>query len=171
MRFKYCPICAGKLKDKTMENGRKHLVCCSCGFIFFQNSKPTASAIIENERGETLLLKRAIEPSIGRWDTFGGFLENGEHPIDGLKREAMEELSLDISPGGIISVIIDKYEDYGQVFHTLNIFYSCKISSADKIKLDHENSQYKWFLREQIPWDSLAFKNTTLALKSFYNIV
>lgn len=154
-----------------MENGRKHPVCCSCGFVFFQNSKPTASAIIENEKGEILLLKRAIKPSIGKWDIFGGFLENGEHPVDGLKREAMEELSLDIDPKDISSVFIDKYTDQGNTFNTLNIFYKCKLSSAVKIKLDHENTQYKWFSRKQIPWNDLAFKNTALALKSFFNIV
>lgn len=170
MKFKYCPVCAGKLEEKNFEGNKKYPVCSVCGFEFFQNSKPTSSAIIENEKDEILFVKRAVEPNRGKWDIPGGFLENGEDPVDGVKREAMEELSVEIEPIKISSVHVDKYAYRDGDFYTLNLYYKCKIIKGE-IRLDRENLDYKWFSREQIPWDDLGFNNTTLALKSFFNII
>ena len=38
----------------------------------------------------------AIEPEKGRLDLPGGFVEVGEHPRDGLAREAREELGVEL---------------------------------------------------------------------------
>ena len=38
-----------------------------------------------------MLIRRGIEPSLGLWDLPGGFLEPGEHPLDGCIRELLEE--------------------------------------------------------------------------------
>lgn len=39
---------------------------------------------------------RAREPEKGRLDLPGGFLEVGEHPVDGLAREVREELGVEV---------------------------------------------------------------------------
>jgi ADP-ribose pyrophosphatase YjhB (NUDIX family) len=46
--------------------------------------------------GRALVTVRARDPEKGRTDVPGGFLLAGEHPIDGLKREVMEELGVEI---------------------------------------------------------------------------
>ena len=51
------------------------------------------------DRGKALVTVRGIEPHKGRLDVPGGFLLNGEHPIDGLKREVAEELGIEIDAG------------------------------------------------------------------------
>ena len=59
--------------------------------------EPRASrgaAIVSGERA--LVTVRAREPYRGKVDVPGGFLELGEHPVDGLKREVREELGLEI---------------------------------------------------------------------------
>ena len=146
-----------------------HQVCVKCGFVFFQNSKPTASPLITNEKDEVLLVQRAIQPHLGKWDIPGGFLDNGEDPIAGLRRETREELSVEIEPGEIVSIYVDDYPyDEGELY-TLNLFYRCKIISGE-IKVDSENSQAKWFSKVEIPWNQLAFKNTEIALKKLFNI-
>jgi len=48
------------------------------------------------EGGKALLTLRAREPEKGRLDLPGGFLGVGEHPVDGLAREAREELGVEI---------------------------------------------------------------------------
>ena len=146
-----------------------HPVCQKCGFVFYQNSKPTASPVIVNDKNEVLLLKRAIEPHFGKWDLPGGFLENGEDPIAGLKREAKEELGVEVDPIELVSVNIDKYGYIKGDFYTLNLFYRAKIVSG-KIKLDAENSEYRWFAKEDIPQNDLAFKNTDIALKALFKV-
>ena len=55
----------------------------------------TAGAIIFNREGQILLLKHRFRAGSG-WGLPGGFLEAGEQPIDALRRELREELSLEI---------------------------------------------------------------------------
>jgi 8-oxo-dGTP diphosphatase len=50
--------------------------------------------IVKDDRA--LVTVRAREPEKGRIDVPGGFLQSGEHPIDGLKREVKEELGVEI---------------------------------------------------------------------------
>jgi ADP-ribose pyrophosphatase YjhB (NUDIX family) len=45
---------------------------------------------------KALVTVRAREPYRGKVDVPGGFLEVGEHPVEGLKREVREELGLEI---------------------------------------------------------------------------
>jgi len=146
-----------------------HPTCKACGFVFYQNSKPTASPVILSEKKEVLLVKRAIEPHFGKWDLPGGFLENGEELVDGLKREAREELGVEIEPIEILPIFVDKYGYEKGEFYTFNVFVKSKIPTGE-IKLDAENSEFKWFKVEDIPWNDLAFNNTTIALKTLYNL-
>ena len=48
--------------------------------------------------GRVLIGRRKIEPKQGHWDLPGGFLEEGEKPLDGLRREFLEETGLAIEP-------------------------------------------------------------------------
>jgi len=152
--FKYCPRCGGKLFVKRREGARR-LVCRNCKFIFYQNSKPTASALITNNKGQVLLVKRGIKPKFGYWDLPGGFLEEGEDPIQGLKREMKEELGVEIYNIRYLGVYMDWYE-CGYNMSTLNIIYSAKIKSG-KIRPMSDVGDIKWFNKSKIPWSKLAF--------------
>jgi len=164
--YKFCPKCGGELEITKDDLYPK---CKECSFIFYQNSKPTSSSVIVNDKNEVLLLKRAIEPHFGKWDIPGGFLENGEDPIVGMKREAKEELNIEVEPLELISVNVDEYGYTKGDFYTLNLFYKCKIVEGE-IKLDAENSEFKWFAEKDISWNELAFNNTTLALKALFKL-
>jgi 8-oxo-dGTP diphosphatase len=55
----------------------------------------TAGAVIFKKTGEVLLLKHRFRPGSG-WGIPGGFLEAGEQPEDGLRRELREEINLEV---------------------------------------------------------------------------
>lgn len=55
----------------------------------------SAAGIITNEEGEVLLLDHVLRPLSG-WGIPGGFLEKGEQPEAALRREIMEETSLEL---------------------------------------------------------------------------
>ena len=55
----------------------------------------TAAAIIFNENGKVLVLKHPFRPGSG-WGLPGGFLKQGEQPVDALYRELREEIGLEI---------------------------------------------------------------------------
>ena len=55
----------------------------------------TAGAMIFNDEGQVLLLKHRFRPGTG-WGLPGGFLQVGEQPVEGLRRELREEIRLDV---------------------------------------------------------------------------
>ena len=147
MKYSFCPKCGDKLKIVNHDN-KPCLQCASCGFIFYQNAKPTASVLIENDKGEILLTRRAIEPLKGYWDTAGGFCEEDEHPEDAARREIKEELGIDIELTGLIGIFMDHYGDDGD--WTINMHFSGRIKGGE-IQPADDIDDYQWFPIERFP--------------------
>jgi NAD+ diphosphatase len=131
------------------------LSCTKCHFVFYQNSKPTASAFITNQKGQILLVKRAIQPKLGWWDMPGGFLEEGEDPVTGVKREIKEELDVRLKNIQLLGIYMDSYAHCFNV-HTLNIIYTAQIQSGT-IKAMDDVGDTHWFDTDDIPWSRFAF--------------
>ena len=55
----------------------------------------TAGAIVTDGHGRVLLLKHRFRPGSG-WGLPGGFIEHGEQPEEGLRRELREEIGLEV---------------------------------------------------------------------------
>jgi ADP-ribose pyrophosphatase YjhB (NUDIX family) len=110
--FEYCPACATKLNDAGEDEERE---CPSCGRTWYVNSAPTAGAVITND-GRALITERGSEPHKGKFDVPGGFLEPGEHPIDGLKRELREELQVevDVNEDDLVQMHPHEYGEEGE---------------------------------------------------------
>jgi ADP-ribose pyrophosphatase YjhB (NUDIX family) len=153
MNYEYCPKCGASLKTRD-EHGVDRLTCSVCGFVFYQNSKPTATALVL-DGDKVLLAKRAGEPFKGMWDTPGGFLENGEHPEDGARRELLEETGLTIELQGFLGIFMDTYGENGDA--TLNICYTAKKISGEEAPQD-DVAELRWFPIADTP-EKMAFKN------------
>ena len=80
--WRYCPRCASELAVREAR-----VECEKCGFVHYAKSAPAVSALVVDDAGRMLLARRAHDPDAGLWDTLGGFLDEGEHPLDGLRRE------------------------------------------------------------------------------------
>ena len=78
--------------EKRVPEGdnRMRLVCEDCGFIHYDNPRVVVGAVAEYE-GTLLLGRRAIPPRLGFWNVPAGFLEIGESPEEGARREVLEE--------------------------------------------------------------------------------
>src|SRR5438128_1459130 len=64
--YRFCPPCGGALELKTVKEGEPpRLVCAGCGFIFYLDPK-VAACTITMLNGGIVLLKRAIEPQLGK---------------------------------------------------------------------------------------------------------
>jgi ADP-ribose pyrophosphatase YjhB (NUDIX family) len=79
-------------------------------------------AIISLEPGQVILIER-LNPPLG-WALPGGFVETGETTEQAVKREAKEEVELDISLLGLLGVYSDPGRDLRR--HTLSIVYIAK---------------------------------------------
>jgi len=160
MRYKYCPKCS--CFDLMMEG--KDYKCESCKFMFWQNSKPTVTAMIIRN-GKVLLGKRNIEPYKGYWDLPGGFLNDGEHPEKGLKREMKEELGVESEIKKFIGVFIDRFKDQDDWYNALCLHYLVKITKGEPKPLE-EVSELRWFPLKNLP-KRISFKSNRKVLNLF----
>ncbi len=63
---------------------------------------PCVGAVIKDERGRLLLIKRGHEPGAGLWSLPGGRIEPGETDAEALVREMREETGLAVTPGPLL---------------------------------------------------------------------
>ena len=101
--WRFCPRCAAPLSAAS-----DHLRCDACGSDYWANSVPGVHALIERD-GEVLLGRRKYEPGAGCWGLPGGFLEEGEEALDGLRREVREETGLDVAPTGFFGTWVQPH--------------------------------------------------------------
>jgi len=152
--WKLCPRCGA---DLELESLPALVRCPACDLVVYANPKPTASALVVDEAGRLLLARRAAEPFEGCWDTPGGFVEEGEHPLDALRRELREETGLEIEPGVFHGIWMDVYGEAPDAGSTLNLFWEAR-AVAGIMQAADDVVELRWFGADELPpRDELAF--------------
>jgi 8-oxo-dGTP diphosphatase len=104
--------------------------------------------LLKNKDGKYLVVCRSAEkyPEVGaKWDIVGGRINPGSSLIENLKREVLEETSLEVvgEPKLVTAQDILKTDK-----HVVRLTY---LGFADgEVKLSEEHSQYKWLSLEEI---------------------
>jgi NAD+ diphosphatase len=136
-----CPRCGSQLT-----RGDDVVECSACGFFLYAHSAVTASALPEDDAGRVLLARRAHEPFRGLWDVVGGFLTEGEHPVDGVRREVREETGVELDLGSFLGVWTG---DYGGRA-TLNLFWLGRMQDGELTAAD-DVAELRWFAPGELP--------------------
>lgn len=165
MTYQYCPKCGNNPLKEIWEGEHRREQCPACGFVFYFNPKPAVGAII-TQGDKVLLNKRAEDPFKGYWDVPGGFLEQGELPEQGVKREIREELNIEIELHGVLGNFVDFYGPGGDA--TLNTYYLATVASGEP-KAGPEAESIEWFDKYNLPKD-VAFKNGQDALAAWQRL-
>jgi 8-oxo-dGTP diphosphatase len=110
--------------------------------------------------GRILLSLRAFEPFKGWWDIPGGFLEAGEHPEEGVRRELREETGLEIEVVSLVGIYMDTYGPPPSD-DTLNFYYECRVVSGE-MRAEDDVEELDWFDPLDLP-GPLAFDNARRA--------
>ena len=172
MHYSYCPVCGGglvRLPPGNTSSPDDLRTCGSCGYEFWQNSKPCVSAVIVRADGQEqyiLLTRRAIEPYRGCWDVPGGYLHNGEPPEQGLARELAEELSVPLLRPCLADIEIDEYlraDVPREARFTFNVFYLCTLPADIEPKPADDVTEARWFPLSEVPL-GLAFPSNNRVL-------
>jgi len=153
---RFCPACGGAV---VAEGDR--LLCQACGRRTYTNSKPCVGGLVVHE-GRLLLVRRGREPFKGWWDVPGGFLDAGEHPVDGLKRELREETGLEIELTRFVGIYMDTYGDGPDADDTLNLHYEARIVGGELLPGD-DAVEIGWFAPDELP-TQIAFRNGAEAI-------
>jgi ADP-ribose pyrophosphatase YjhB (NUDIX family) len=159
--FQFCPVCGGPLNaSKLKENEPSRPVCSACNFVYYVDPKVVACGIVELDN-RIVLLRRSIQPQKGKWVMPGGYVDRGEAVQAAAIRETEEECGLKSRITRLLGVY--SYSGYVPVI----IVYVTEYISGNLISGD-ETLEAKLFLEAEIPWEELAFRSTTDALKDYY---
>jgi len=164
--FKYCPRCKSELR---LSNNKK-LTCANCGWVSYINAVPCNAVLIVNNKNEVLLVERKTDPFTGYWDMPGGFVELNETIEDSVRREVKEELGVEVSDLKYFMSTYDRYLFKGLNDFTLGLTFIAKIQPGAKITVGDDAQSYKYFGKEAIPWDRVAFKSIKTVLETYFAV-
>ena len=130
--LRFCPRCAGALTWRDAGHpASRQPVCDACGFVLWQNLKPSVEAIIVRGEGsgtEVLLGRRGdLGPAAELWDIPGGFLNADDRVHDALRRECLREVGVEVTIGDLLGV----FEDAFLGARIICIIYACTIASGE----------------------------------------
>ncbi|HSL29190.1 MAG TPA: NUDIX hydrolase [Anaerolineales bacterium] len=158
--FNYCPRCGARVNHEE-RYGKVRPVCPQCGWIHFVDPKVAAAVLIEQE-GRVLLVRRSNEPFRGLWTLPAGFINGGEDPAEAAARECFEETGLNVRVMRVLDIISGREHPRGADFI---IVYQATVVGGE-LKPDDDADAVEWFAREDLP--PLAFRATQKVLESFY---
>ncbi len=114
MKPLHCLHCGSELIPRK-ENGCDRQFCPSCNAFVYENPVPVVAGIILDTASRVLLVKRGVEPCIGKWTLPSGFIEIGEHPDECILREVKEETNLECKIRKLLGVHQQKGWKYRSV--------------------------------------------------------
>jgi ADP-ribose pyrophosphatase YjhB (NUDIX family) len=157
----YCSRCGAPLTFGPIEGEeRDRLACRSCGYIAYVNPRLVVTTIPVTDRGDVVLLRRGIEPAAGLWAQPGGFLEIDETVNEGAVRETLEETGLIVEPGEIVGL-------YSRPEAAVVVLaFEARVVGGEA-RVTPEALEVRTFRPEAIPWDEIAFRTSTWALRDW----
>lgn len=146
-KFLFCPACGS---PHFVENDFKSKHCDDCGFTFYFNAAAATVAIIENEKGELLIARRACEPAKGTLDLIGGFVDPGESAETAIVREIREEtgIALRESDVQLLFTLPNTYMFSKLLVHTCDSFFHVVIPSATHVEA-HDDVEACWWVKKE----------------------
>ena len=157
--MKFCSNCGAPVIRKTPVGDTKdRWVCDACTIVHYQNPKIVVGCVPERD-GSILLCKRAIEPRHGFWTVPAGFMELGETIAQGAARETLEEACAEVRIGHLFASV--DVVEAGQV----HLFFTAALMSD--FAAGDESLDVQMFAKDEIPWDEIAFRSGTFALKKY----
>ena len=143
---KHCPLCSAELRESQV-GGRARLRCMRCAFVLYSNPASAAAGVVFNERGEVLLVRRAIEPYRGYWALPAGYQEIDEDPEATVVREVLEEAGVEIQVQGLLDLLFVRND----ARKPANVaVYLCR-AVGGVLRPGEEESEAAWFSLNGLP--------------------
>ena len=157
--IRYCSSCGSKVEERQAF-GQLRPVCPSCGRVHFLDPKVGAGVLIA-EDGKILLVRRSVEPEIGKWTLPAGFVEGDEDPRLTASRECLEETGLEVEIGELVEVVHGTEHSAGA---SIVIIYTGEIIRGELMPSDDADAA-EFYSPAELP--PLAFSATQKAIEKW----
>ncbi|MDT7836389.1 NUDIX domain-containing protein [Aquabacterium sp. OR-4] len=139
--YRFCPPCGGPLEaiEQWEDGGPKtRLRCAACGWTHWNNPTPVLAAIVEcADQGGRVLLARNAAWSGRMFALITGFMEAGESPEEGIRREVAEETALEVLALKLVGVY-----DFQRMNQVIIAYHAL---ARGEVRLSPELAEYKLF--------------------------
>ncbi|MFH1968479.1 MAG: NUDIX hydrolase [bacterium] len=127
--------------------------------------KKAVNNIIINQGGKILIIKRTVRKEKaypGLWDLPGGGVEEGETLQETAKREAMEEVSLEIKP------VQDCFYVYHYEDKDLYVYGMISETNSASVTLSEAHTEFKWISKDEYKNFEYTL-SVTATIEEFFN--
>ena len=160
--FRFCPRCGAARPPENV--GQSPLRCPGCGFTFYFNPTVAAACYIFDPQGRVLAIRRAKDPSAGKLGVPGGFIDFGESAEDGMRREVLEEVGLELTNVRFLVSYPNLYHYRDVTYPVCDLYFAADaVSPGDAQPLDAVAS-VEWRHLDDLPDSELAFESMRVAL-------
>jgi 8-oxo-dGTP diphosphatase len=160
--YRFCPSCGGRLETRLLKpSDPERPVCSACGYVVYLDPKVAVGTIIRSADNQLVLVRRAIEPGYGLWVFPGGYVDRGEEITAAARREAREESGLEVRIDRLVNIY-----SYGGRSPIIIVYAATALSG--ELCGDDECLDARLFAPDELPWQELAFRSTTEALRDYF---
>ena len=162
--FRYCPRCGQPLLGHAHAN---LVECDACGLHYFLNAVVAAGAIITDDCGRVLFLRRAKDPGKGQLGLPGGFVNVGETAEEAVRREVREEINLELETLTYLCSHPNPYAYLDIVYPVLDLYFTARPRALDTLTVLEEAEAFYWLAPGEIRLDDIAFPAVRSAIAAW----
>jgi ADP-ribose pyrophosphatase YjhB (NUDIX family) len=165
--FRYCPRCSTECPGY----GSIPFRCEHCGYSQYFGPVAAVGALIINDAGQLMLVRRARNPGKGLWGLPGGFVDRNETIEEALAREVVEEIGLELSACDYLMSFPNQYDYCGMIAPVIDLFYLCRVSHPERIELaKDELDHHEWVRPGAAHLDRMAFHSNRVAIERWLQV-
>ncbi|MCU0255877.1 MAG: NUDIX domain-containing protein [Vicinamibacterales bacterium] len=157
----HCPRCAAPAPGERTVPFR----CEACGFVLFFNAAAAVAVFVRRADGAVLFTRREKDPGKGLLGLPGGFVDFGETAEEALRREAREEVGLDLGALAYLASFPNRYAYAGVTYHTLDLFFVARLPEGATPRALDAIESLDWLQPSTVAPEAIAFPSMRAAVR------
>lgn len=163
--FNFCPSCGKSEIERTKSVAVR---CRACGLQYFMSPTVSAAALIEDEEGRILVVKRGKNPRKGKLGLPGGFADPGETLEETLQRETKEEVNLELESWSFLGGWPNQYAFESVIYTVVDTYFIARARNFESIQTCQEELESIHFVYpREVHENEWAFPSLQNAIRCY----